>query len=114
MRKLTLDEFVNRSQIVHKNKYNYNLVDYKNTSTKVTIICTDHGEIYQSPSKHLSGQGCKQCGRIKMQQKQSLNLDQIIQKFKNVHKNKYYYNKVIYTNLLTKVKIMCKKHGVFK
>lgn len=43
-KKLTKEEFSNRSNICHNNKYNYDMVEYKNNRTKVCIICPEHGE----------------------------------------------------------------------
>jgi len=42
-KKLTLEDFIVRSERIHRNKYDYSLVDYKNNSTKVKIICDIHG-----------------------------------------------------------------------
>lgn len=38
----------------------------------------------------------------------------IIKKFRDVHGNKYDYSKVVYKNKITKVTIICPKHGEFK
>jgi len=58
----TTKQFIEESILIHGDKYNYSKVEYKNTSTKVIIICKFHGEIEQLPSSHLSGQGCYKCG----------------------------------------------------
>lgn len=55
--------FEETSNKIHKNKYNYSLVDYKNNNTKVTIICPIHGEFNQLPRSHISGRGCSECSR---------------------------------------------------
>lgn len=54
--------FIERSIIIHNNKYNYCNIRYINARTSVEIICPLHGEFHQTPSNHLSGKGCKQCG----------------------------------------------------
>lgn len=55
-------KFVERAYEVHGDKYNYNLVEYENLETKVTIICKRHGDFEQSPRSHLRGaEGCKYC-----------------------------------------------------
>jgi len=46
---------------VHGNKYDYSRVDYKNTMSKVKIICPEHGEFEQRPYAHLVGNGCPKC-----------------------------------------------------
>lgn len=59
--RLGKEEFVKRSKIIHNNYYNYNLVEYKNNSEEVKIICPIHGIFYQIPSVHLIGSGCSKC-----------------------------------------------------
>ena len=40
---LTLEEFIEQASIVHNFKYNYSLVIYVNSYTKIKIICPTHG-----------------------------------------------------------------------
>lgn len=57
-------EFVEKSKVVHNNKYNYDLVLYENCRSKVKIICPDHGEFEQTPNAHLYAEsGCEKCAR---------------------------------------------------
>lgn len=42
-KKLTNEEFIKRSKLIHKDKYDYSLVNYVNYLTKVKIICSIHG-----------------------------------------------------------------------
>ena len=58
---LTKDQFIEKSRKVHGDRYDYSKVEYVNNRTKVCIICPEHGEFWQSPSKHLSGHGCPKC-----------------------------------------------------
>lgn len=46
----------------HGRKYDYSLVEFKNTHTKIEIICPVHGSFLQTPAMHKSGQGCPKCG----------------------------------------------------
>ncbi|RWZ87297.1 MAG: hypothetical protein EO766_12290 [Hydrotalea sp. AMD] len=58
----TQEAFVLESSIIHNNKYDYSLVKYINTHTKVDIICPIHGLFSQKPSNHLNlKQGCPKC-----------------------------------------------------
>ena len=59
--KLTTEEFIERSNKVHGNRYDYSKVEYKNYSTKVCIVCPIHGEFWQTPNNHLFGSGCPAC-----------------------------------------------------
>lgn len=62
--KLTNEQFIKKSYLIHKNKYNYKLVNYENSSNKVIIICLIHGQFEQSPNHHLKGHGCSHCAGI--------------------------------------------------
>lgn len=54
--------FLRKANTKKKNSlYNYNKVDYKNSQTDVVITCSQHGDFYQTPANHLSGQGCPSC-----------------------------------------------------
>ncbi len=60
--RLDLFDFINRCNLIHNNSYDYSLVEYKNSRTKVIIICNTHGEFLQRAKNHLDGQGCPKCG----------------------------------------------------
>jgi len=61
--RLNKDIFVKRSNDIHGLKYDYSEVEYKNHRTKVKIICPIHGEFWQTPKRHMLGQGCPECGK---------------------------------------------------
>jgi len=108
MKKLTTEEFIELAKKVHRNKYDYSKVEYKNNRTKVCIICPQHGEFWQIPASHLKGIGCPSCGGTKR-----LTTEEFIKRAKNVHGNKYDYSKVEYTNQSSKICIICPIHGEF-
>ncbi len=56
-----IDEFINRSELLHNNKYDYSLTEYIKSSEKVSIICKEHGIFQQTPNNHLRGQGYRKC-----------------------------------------------------
>jgi len=60
-KKLTTEEFIIKAKLVHGDKYDYSLVEYIGTHKKIYIICPIHGEFWQEPSSHLSGNGCRKC-----------------------------------------------------
>ena len=47
MRKLTTEDFFTKARETHGDRYDYSLVEYVNSATKVKIICNDHGEFKQ-------------------------------------------------------------------
>ena len=55
------ETFINSARVVHGEKYDYSLVNYKNNAELVTIMCPKHGEFEQRPGSHLRGSGCPQC-----------------------------------------------------
>lgn len=57
-------EFVRRSQLIHDGRYDYSKVVYAGLSKRVCIVCSEHGEFWQTPHGHVNlGQGCPKCGR---------------------------------------------------
>ncbi len=96
-RKLTNEEFIEKSKKVHGDKYDYSLVEYVNYSTKVKIIYNEN--IYeQLPSNHLKGFVCE---NIKKMTK-----EEFIQKSKEIHGDKYDYSLVDFKNVRGKVKLI--------
>lgn len=106
-RRLTKSEFIEKSKKIHGTKYDYSKVEYKNNSTKVCIICPEHGEFWQSPNSHMNGVGCPKCS------KQYMDKEYFTECAKKIHNNKYDYSKVNYINARTKVCIICPEHGEF-
>lgn len=107
-KKYTLKEFIDKANVVHNYKYNYILVNLINTSTKIKIICPIHGEFYQRPYCHLTGDGCPSCyGNKKL-----THIDFIVIA-NNIHNNKYKYPYNDYINNKTKIRIECSIHGIF-
>lgn len=102
------ERFVKLASLVHNNKYDYSKVEYKNSTTKVTIICPIHGEFEQVASYHLSGNGCQKCAG-----KYRINQEEFIVEARKIHGDKYDYSKVEYKNKTTKVCIICPIHGEF-
>ena len=112
-KRLTKEEFAEKSNKIHNGKYNYSKVEYVNNRTKVCIICPEHGEFWQIPDYHLSGCGCPKCGLKTISKKSKKTKDDFLEKTKKVHGDKYDYSKVEYVNNRTKVCIICPEHGEF-
>jgi hypothetical protein len=63
----TTEDFINFASNIHGDKYDYSKVNYTLSNIHVTIICKVHNEFKQTPSSHLSGQGCPKCRIINIQ-----------------------------------------------
>ena len=116
-RRLTLEKFIEKANKIHGiGRYDYSKVNYVNNQTEVIIICHNHETPYefpQTPSHHLSGNGCKLCGIKNRADKQRLTLEEFIEHSRKIHGNKYDYSKVNYINNSIEVIINCPKHGDF-
>jgi len=109
----TTDIFIIKANKIHNNVYDYSMSEYTTSKMHIRIICQIHGEFQQSPANHLQGNGCPKCGNIKTNRKQSLTLNEFIQKANIIHNNTYDYSKVNYINAHTNIIIICKIHGEF-
>lgn len=68
----SIDEFIEESNLLHCNKYDYSKVEYVDINTKVCIGCPEHGEFWQTPSHHLRGHGCPKCKFEKLSRDRTL------------------------------------------
>ena len=110
----TKEDFVKESNIIHNNKFCYDKSTYINISTKLIITCLLHGDFLQMPNKHLSGQGCPNCKKIKTAETFNQKYSKIFfEKAKTLHNNIYSYNEDEYVSMKIPIKILCKKHGIF-
>ena len=65
---ISKDEFIKKSIEIHGDKYDYSKVEYTTAFTKVCITCPKHGEFWQTPIKHYTGQGCPKCKGSKLEE----------------------------------------------
>jgi hypothetical protein len=98
---------------IHKNKYDYSKVIYKGVEEKIIVICPEHGEFSIKAGDHKR-RGCPKCSKENMIINKSYTQKEIIDKFISIWGNTYDYSLTKYVNSYTKVKIICKIHGVFE
>ena len=106
--KYTTESFIEKAKKIHKNKYDYTLVEYKGSFEPVEIICNEHGVFKQKPTYHLRGSGCKICSGKNIYTKK-----EFIEKLNSIHNNKYDYSKINYISTYRDITIICPKHGEF-
>lgn len=117
-RRTTIEEFIKRANIVHgEGRYDYSKVNYVDNQTEVIIICHNHETPYefpQTPSNHLSGNGCKLCGIKKRADERRMTKEEFVEQANSIYGlGTYNYSKVNYVNTHTEVIIICPKHGDF-
>lgn len=108
-KEMMMQKEINKFIEKHGDTYDYSLVKYTNNITKVQIICREHGIFEQTPHHHKRGGGCKKC----TMGAPSLSKDNFIKKSIKKHGDTYDYSLVNYINNRSKVKIICKNHGIF-
>jgi len=111
----TKKQFLAKAQTRHGAKYNYDLVNYKDTKTKVEILCSEHGPFWQTPLNHTNGNGCPACGRNRVNAATRARPLTTFKKFKakarKKHSNKYKY--LEFSGLQKPAVVECPRHGQF-
>jgi len=110
----TTKQFIKNAIKVHGKKYDYKLVEYGGNKYNVKIICKKHGVFEQMAKEHLRGYGCSKCGDERCSKSKRYDNEIFIQKANIIHYSLYSYELTDYIDSITKVKINCKKHGMFK
>ena len=101
------EDFIREAKLIHGDKHDYSLVDYKGMNTEVIISCLKHGEFIQTPHSHLNGCDCPKCSMF------YVDTNIFIKRSIETHGNKYDYSKSIYINSTSKICIICPEHGDF-
>ena len=111
-----LHDFIAKSIIIHNNRYTYDITqEYAGYKKKLKITCEKHGDFYQHPAQHLSGEGCKTCHYDKLSYLFRSNILEFIDKSNIIHNNRYKYDTTQeYIDSYTPVKVICSEHGEFK
>lgn len=104
----SFEEFLVKAKAKFGDKFQYE--DYQGYMKPFKVICPKHGVQNISPVRHLVYvTGCGMCGKTVN------NYDTItyIEKARSVHGDKYEYVDE-YKDCREKIKILCKKHGIFE
>lgn len=107
--KITIQNFINKANKRHNNKYSYPDNNYVNNVTPIGIECKEHGIFKQTPGNHLKGIGCAKCSGNR-----KLTIDEFIEMANKKHNNLYKYPNSKYKNYESDIEIECPKHGMFK
>jgi len=75
-------EFIRQAKEVHGDKYDYSQTDYKDSHSKIKVICPKHGEFEVTPHKHLQGIGCRECYLDRKRRYSDEDLNKEAKKFK--------------------------------
>lgn len=117
MRKLTQEEFIQRTKEVHGDRYDYGESIYVNSRTKIKVKCYKHGVFELNAHSHLNGIGCRKCGSESSSLIKTKSTNNFIKQALDIHGiNHYNYDLVEYKRSDIKVKIYCniENHGIFE
>ncbi|MGR5451924.1 hypothetical protein ACP3V3_19620 [Vibrio sp. PNB22_3_1] len=109
-RRMTLDVFLSRARQKHGDKYDYARVAMQGVHDLVKIGCPSHGWFECSPANHLRGVQCKQC----VVESKMLSKPDFLRLARQVHGDRYLYDKVELRGNNVHVKIVCPEHGEFE
>ena len=114
-RNLTQEEVINAFREVQGDFYIYDKVVFKKMKTPVIITCPIHGDFFQTPYKHLHGQGCPLCGNKRKNADRKITFEKFVDRANIMHNFKYIYvrNNEI-NNMHDKTTIICPIHGEFQ
>ena len=106
---ITSEVFIQRARKVWGDRWDYSKTVYHKRTSPITVICRDHGEFQQDVYAHLSGStGCRLCsGR-------NLTTEEYVDRASLVWGDRWDYSNTVYTGATNKVKVECRKHGVFE
>jgi hypothetical protein len=108
----TTKEFIEKSILLHGDKYGYEEVIYTNCGTKVKIYCRKHNDFFvQTPNTHLDGSGCPKCAWERVKTVRAFTNEEFVKKSIDTHGNNFDYADTKYVNSYTKVNVTCKKHN---
>ena len=102
-----LDYYVEKSRVIHGDRFEYLGVEYKNSAAYLKVLCSEHGEFLQLAQDHIKGVGCSKCAVEIYDQVSFINVAT------RVHGARYDYSQAVYSGALSKVVIACKDHGPF-
>lgn len=110
MVKLTTEDFIKKSNIIHNNYYDYSDSKYIGALRKIDIGCPTHGTFSVEASSHMRGTKCKDCFDDSIK----TNNEKFIKQSTIIHGGFYDYSLVEYKKAHSNVVIICPKHGEFK
>jgi very-short-patch-repair endonuclease len=109
--RLKQQEFIDKCELKHPNKYDYTVTKYKNRRTNIKVKCLKHDLIFNTNYNSILyyNDACPECQK---EEKVGINIntkEHFIERARSVHGDNYDYEKSEYLGLKHKVEILCKK-----
>lgn len=112
-KKLTTEKAKQNLQEIYGDQYDYSEVEYiDNRNTKIKVICLKHGPFYRTYGSLVQDHmGCPECRKAIPR---ITNTEILIERAKEVHLDKYLYDKTKFISSKNKVIVTCPIHGDFE
>lgn len=109
------EDFKEKADEIHGQKYIYHKDKFIKMSAKTTITCPIHGDFEQLPINHIhSKQGCPKCADERKKGRYKYSKEEIVEICKKTHGDKYIYDDIVFQGIRNKIlNIKCRKHGYF-
>ena len=107
---LSTEEFIAKAKAKHGDRYDYSKTEYTGQKEKLTVGCKEHGNFEQIASVHLNSGGCPICG----DEKRKMLPEEFFKRAKEIHNNKFSYEKAVFTGTKNKIIVTCPTHGDFE
>lgn len=111
-----VQKVIKRAQKAHKDDdYIYHPELITKSTEKMGVECKKHGIFWQSIGNHINlGCRCPQCVQEESGEKSRISFDEIVEKARAVHGDKYVYHEDKYVKTMDKTVITCPIHGDFE
>lgn len=113
-KRLTTQQFIDKARLLHGDKFDYSITQYVNATTKLKIICIEHGEQEMLPHHHTHSKsyGCPVCGKQAINNYKQFTTESFIEKVSHI--KGISFEKTIYISKRENVTITCDIHGDYE
>lgn len=107
------DRFIQKfTKTYPEKKYNFEQTNYINSSTKFDVICENNHLFQIRPNDLLNGHGCNLCANLNSSLRNTISLNDIIEKINLLHGGNIDTSKVTYYGTDEKCIFICNIHNV--
>lgn len=112
------ESFIRRAREIHGDRYDYSETVYSGSQEPITIICRACGPFtLRIAQGHVSDRkcGCRNCNKHNPRPGAGKRLPASFEELsRKAHGNRYEYEQSVYVGATCKIKVRCRKHGVFE
>lgn len=110
----TQQDVLDAFRAAHGDRYGYELVRYRGTQNKVTVVCRIHGTFDVLPNHHENGTGCRRCYFDRQRETRAITKKAFIETSQTHFGDRYDYSRLPDPPLLAhRVMIWCKDHEMW-